>query len=272
MAANPLGKQIAYPTQYDPGQLVAIPRLLNRQQLGINSALPFDGVDVWTAWECSWLDSRGKPVAVILRLLIPCDSPNLVESKSLKLYFNSLNQHRFPSEEAAVATIHSDVSAVIGSDFELALYTLDSFELHAQPVNGKCLDGLDLEVTAGEPDRALLAVASEGLPVREVVYTNLFRSLCPITSQPDWATVVITYQGRPIEHPALLHYLVSYRNHNDYHEHCVERMFTDIKAACRPESLTIEASFLRRGGIDINPVRSSGEAGDYLDLPRYLRQ
>ena len=272
MADNPLGKQVSYPESYDPGLLVPIPRSINRQALGIGETLPFTGADVWNVWECSWLDAQGKPVSVILRLAIPCTSPNIVESKSLKLYFNSLNQHRFESEAEAVATILNDITGVIGEDIELALVTLDSFVLHSEPVSGRCLDEIELEVTATEPDPSLLKVDEEALPVSEVVHTNLFRSLCPITSQPDWATVTISYQGKPIDPAGLLHYLVSYRRHNDYHEHCTERVFTDILAACRPEALTVEASFLRRGGIDINPIRSTEPAGDYLDFPRYLRQ
>lgn len=272
MAENPLGRQVAYPEAYDPSVLAAIPRSISRSELGITANLPFRGIDLWNAWECSWLDARGKPVAVILRLAIPCTSPNIVESKSLKLYFNSLNQHRFSSEAEAMATILHDLTNVLGVEPGLALISLDSFVLHTEQVSGTCLDDIDLDVTATRPDRSLLGVNSRSLPVSEVVYTNLFRSLCPITSQPDWATVAISYQGQPMHHAGLLHYLVSYRRHNDYHEHCVERIFTDIMAVCSPDSLTVEANFLRRGGLDINPIRTTETAGDYMDFPRYLRQ
>ena len=272
MAENPLGKQTVYPQQYSPELLVGIPREENRSKLGITESLPFSGVDLWNAWECSWLDNRGKPVSIILRLAIPCSSPYIVESKSLKLYFNSLNQHRFSSEEEAVGTVHTDLTRIIGAEIDIALVTLDSFALQTQPVTGTCLDSINLQPTAVKPDSTLLQSDTLSLPVSDVVYTNLFRSLCPITSQPDWATVCVSYQGSPLDKPGLLHYLLSFRNHQDYHEHCVERIYTDILAKCSLDALTVEASFLRRGGIDINPIRTTHPANSYLDFPRYLRQ
>lgn len=277
MATNPLGQQVAYPGAYDPDQLLPIPRAENRAQLGIGSDLPFTGADVWNAFELSWLDLRGLPQVARGRFIFPCTSPNLIESKSLKLYLNSLNQHRFADRDAAVATIQTDLSQVAGAAVQVMVQPFKGMQELLEMPDGTCLDALEVACDRYEVDAALLRqqLASSALGeavVEEVLYTDLFRSLCPVTGQPDWATVVICYRGAPIDHAAVLRYLVSFREHRDYHENCVERIYCDLMQRCQPQSLSVEANFLRRGGLDINPVRASSDSINYVLLPRYNRQ
>lgn len=277
MKENPLGKQVPCPEQYAPQLLMPIPRTENRARLGIEAhALPFCGADVWNAYELSWLDTAGKPRVARGRFIFPCTSPALVESKSLKLYLNSLNQHRFESVESARACISADLSGAAGAEVQVLVQPFAGMQEILDVPTGTPLDALDISCEVYQPDPALLLPADnnsmfEGL-VDEVLYTDLFRSRCPLTGQPDWATVTVCYSGPQIDHAALLRYLVSYRQHNDYHENCVERMFCDILRQCRPQSLGVEANFLRRGGLDINPVRATEEMMDYVLFPRYNRQ
>lgn len=277
MAMNTLGQQVAYPGNYDPGQLLPIPRAENRAKLGIGAELPFTGADVWNAFELSWLDPQGLPQVARGRFIFPCTSPNLIESKSLKFYLNSLNQHRFADRDAAIATIQSDLSQAAGARVQVMVQPFKGMQELLETPDGDCLDSLDVACGSYEVQAELLrpALASNALAaaeVEEVLYTDLFRSLCPVTGQPDWATVVICYKGAPIDHAALLRYLVSFREHRDFHENCVERIYCDLMRRCRPSSLSVEANFLRRGGLDINPVRSSSDSVNYVLLPRYNRQ
>lgn len=272
-----LGKQVDYPERYDPSVLVPIPRAENRQGLGITGdALPFVGADIWNAFELSWLDARGKPQVGRGRFIFPCTSPFLVESKSLKLYLNSLNQTKFDDISIVRDCIQRDLATVSGAAVEVLLQSFGGMQEMLEAPTGTSLDKLAVDCEHYEVEPALLQLenndsAFEQL-VDEVVYSDLFRSRCPITGQPDWGTVTVCYKGPQISHAALLRYLVSYRLHNDFHENCVERMFCDIKQQCRPQSLSVEANFLRRGGLDINPVRASGEMMDYVLYPRYNRQ
>lgn len=277
MATNPLGQQVDYPRAYDPGQLVPIARADNRRALGIGDALPFVGADVWNAFELSWLDLHGLPQVARGRFIFPCDSPNLIESKSLKLYLNSLNQHRFADRDVAVATIQTDLSQASGAEVQVMVQPFKGMQELLETPDGICLDGLDVRCEHYEVAPQLLrpALASNALgeaQVEEVLYSDLFRSLCPVTGQPDWATVVICYHGAPIDHAGLLRYLVSFREHRDFHENCVERIWCDVMQRCQPLSLSVEANFLRRGGLDINPVRASSDSINYVLLPRYNRQ
>lgn len=270
MPENPLGRSVAYPTRYDPDLLVAIPRRDNRRVLGIHDRLPFTGMDVWHAHELSWLDNSGKPRVGQLRMSVPCQSPNLVESKSLKLYLNSFNQEQRESG-TLMATLRRDLEKVLGVRPELLLSAVDDSELPARPT-GVCLDDLAISAEHYHPDPALLSVLSEASVVEEQLYTHLFRSNCPITGQPDWATMTLRYRGRPISREALLRYLISFREHQDYHENCVERIYLDISRVCRPEVLCLTANFTRRGGIDINPCRSSHPSWLPDHLPLLIRQ
>ncbi len=256
---SPLGKPTEYRTTYAPELLYPIPRQLKRDELGINGgALPFVGEDLWNAYELSWLNPKGKPVVAVGTLRVPADSPNLIESKSLKLYFNSLNQTVFADAAAVAATLTADCSAAAG-----APVGVDVRPLGSRPAaqigypDGVLLDDLDIACDAYQPAPQLLA-ALDGPPVEETLYSHLLKSNCLVTGQPDWAMVVIRYRGRPLDRAGLLRYIVSFREHNEFHEQCVERIFCDIRRRCGPEALAVHARYTRRGGLDINPFRSSG--------------
>ena len=266
---SPLGKSIAAVSVYSPALLYPVPREQARQGLGISGErLPFQGVDVWTAYELSWLDGRGKPQVAMGRMVFSCDSPNLVESKSLKLYFGSLNQTRFDEVSELREVIAADLGRAAGAAVEVVLMPLAD----APPISrlaGDCIDGQDIATDCYTVNSDLLHCA-DGELVEEQLYSDLFRSLCPVTGQPDWASVAVQYRGSPIDRASLLRYLVSFRNHAGFHEQCVERIYLDIMAHCRPERLGVYARFLRRGGLDINPWRCS-DAGLPLDI-RLCRQ
>lgn len=282
MKENPLGKNVAYPEYYDPGLLVPLAREDNRRKLGIDpAALPFIGADIWNAYELSWLDTSGKPQVARGRFIFPCTSPYLIESKSLKLYLNSLNQHVFADANAAAACIRADLTQAAGMEVDVLVQPFGGMREMLDAPDGIRLDANDVGCERYDVDASLLQLAqwqavgegaTSGGVVDEVLYTDLFRSRCPMTGQPDWATVTVCYEGQRIDHAALLRYLVSYRLHHDYHENCVERIYCDLMARCKPQSLSVEANFLRRGGLDINPVRSTAAMMDYAAFPRYNRQ
>ena len=277
MSNGVLGRQTAYPDRYDPSVLVPVPRQDNRDVLGIsNSKLPFCGADIWNAYEISWLDTKGLPRVARGRFIFPCSSENIVESKSLKLYLNSLNQHVFSHDEQVQLAIARDLTDVAGSTVEVYLQPFHGMQELLEAPSGLSLDALDADCTTYQPDPALLCLSDEShqfsAVVDEVLYTDLFRSLCPVTGQPDWATITVCYKGEQISHEGLLQYLVSYREHQGFHENCVEKIYCEIMQRCRPQSLSVEANFLRRGGLDINPVRSSAQMMDYVLFPRYNRQ
>ena len=247
-----LGRRVEYPRAYDPGLLFPIARALGREALGIGASLPFIGHDRWHAYELSWLDPRGKPRIATATFTVPADSPRLVESKSLKLYLNSFNASRFDDEEAVRARIAGDLSAAAGAPVDVA------FEL--PPLAGSddatLIDMLEVEVDDyGPPNAAHLQCAED--VVEEVLRSQLLKSNCPVTGQPDWADVRIAYHGPRIDRAGLLRYLVSFREHCEFHEQCVERIFVDLLARCRPRALSVEARYTRRGGLDINPWRAT---------------
>lgn len=255
-----LGKDVAYDADYDPSLLCPIPRAPGRQALNIENGLPFRGCDIWTAYELSWLNPQGKPMVACAEIRIPCDSPNIVESKSLKLYLNSFNQHTFMSAEQVRDTIAADLTTCVGVRPHVVVLLPEQWDyLQCSQPLGFCLDDVDVSIRDYQPDASLLTVDSKNI-VRETVFSRLLRSRCPVTGQPDWATLQIEYAGPAIDHAALLAYIVSYRLHQDFHEHCIERIFVDVMQACSPQQLTVYARYLRRGGIDINPYRSNTEA------------
>ncbi len=257
MSDLPLGKNVDYDAAYDPALLCAISRQPGRELLGINAALPFHGCDIWTAYELSWLDAKGKPQVACAEIHVPAESPYIVESKSLKLYFNSLNQHCFVDVNAVHTTIQRDLSACLGAAAVVHLMLpADWQRVASAAVVGECIDDLDVAIEHYQPAPELLRVSGAPI-VTETLFSRLLRSRCPVTGQPDWATVQINYTGSAIDRAALLSYIVSFRQHQDFHEHCVERMFVDLIRQCRPEHLSIYARYLRRGGIDINPYRST---------------
>ena len=255
----PLGNTTDYPDKYAPELLCPISRADGREIVGIADRLPFHGVDVWNAWELTWLSAEGLPAVATAVITIPADSPCVVESKSLKLYLNSFSMSAFASGREVAASIRRDVGALTGSNVDVLVQEVAGAE--AQSVSrlaGTCLDSLPVSDCAFEVDAALLHADSSDR-VSEDLYSHLLRSLCPVTSQPDIGSVQISYSGPKIDRASLLRYIVSYRLHNDFHEACVERMFTDILARCEPDLLTIHARYQRRGGIDINPFRSNFE-------------
>jgi 7-cyano-7-deazaguanine reductase len=265
----PLGRQTPVVEHYAPELLFPIPRSAGRATLGCQDALPFCGVDLWHAYEISWLDAGGKPVVRVGRISIPATSPNLVESKSFKLYLNSLNNTRFGSEGEVAALIRQDIAGVVGSGIDLELLEPDHPSLAGGHLAGHCLDDLAVAVPEGEPSGELLQLRP-GQVGEEQLYTHLLRSLCPVTGQPDWASVWIHYRGPMLEHSSLLRYIIAYRRHQEFHEQCVERMFCDVHAQIAPEFLHIQAFYTRRGGLDINPLRSTDPAA--RPLPRLNRQ
>lgn len=251
-----LGRQTPVVQEYAPHLLYAIPRAAAQHTLGLSESLPFHGVDLWHAYEMSWLDEVGKPVVWVGRFGVPAESPNIVESKSFKLYLNSLNSTRFPSAEKARATIIADIGAVAGASVTLELFPVGDTSLAGARLSGECLDSLSVAPWSGEPKAEQLQLQAERT-AEETVYSHLLRSLCPVTGQPDWATVWLHYRGKAMERSSLLQYIIAYREHQEFHEQCVERMFCDIVSRCEPEFLHIQAFYTRRGGLDISPFRST---------------
>ncbi|WP_391488141.1 NADPH-dependent 7-cyano-7-deazaguanine reductase QueF [Leclercia tamurae] len=254
-----LGKTTAYRDIYDASLLQGVPRSLNRDPLGLKADnLPFHGGDIWTLYELSWLNARGLPQVAVGHVELDYTSVNLVESKSFKLYLNSFNQTRFDSWDAVQRTLESDLSACAQGKVTVALYRID--ELEGQPIahfHGTCIDEQDIEIDNYQFDTAWLENAASGNVVKETLVSHLLKSNCLITHQPDWGSVQIQYRGAKIDREKLLRYLVSFRNHNEFHEQCVERIFNDILHFCQPEALSVYARYTRRGGLDINPWRSN---------------
>ena len=258
-ALSPLGKASEYRCHYAPELLFPIPRQLKRDEIGIDPArLPFVGEDLWNAYEISWLNPRGKPVVALGTFRIPAQTPHLIESKSFKLYLNSFNQSPFADAETVAATLARDLSAAAGGQVTVQLEPLAG-----QPrprvdyPSGILLDELDIECDRYQPAPELLTAAFDEQPVEETLASRLLKSNCPVTGQPDWGSVQIRYAGPQIDQAALLRYIISFRNHDEFHEHCVERMFSDLWARCRPSKLSVYARYTRRGGLDINPWRTS---------------
>jgi 7-cyano-7-deazaguanine reductase len=257
-----LGKQVDYEFEYNPGLLQGVPRSLSRDTLNLaGSGLPFDGIDTWTGYELSWLNLKGKPNVAILECHVPITSKNLIESKSFKLYLNSFNQTKFASAEDVRQVLQADLSACAGEPVEVKLILPEQFSsLQFQEFNGTLLDSLDVEIDQYSPNTQYLTVAKNETGVQETLVSHLLKSNCLITSQPDWASIQIRYEGKAIEHEGLLKYLISFRQHNEFHEQCVERIYNDIMQHCQPDKLTVCARYTRRGGLDINPFRSNYEA------------
>jgi 7-cyano-7-deazaguanine reductase len=257
----PLGRPTDYPDRYAPELLCAVPRSEGRRELGLGAALPFGGEDVWNAWELTWLDRRGKPRAATAELRVPADSPNLVESKSLKLYLGSLAMTRFDADTDVAARVAEDLSRVAGRTVAVAL---GSPAAPPEPafaeLPGASIDEEPVACDAFDVDPSLLSCGDE--IVEESLHSHLLRSNCPVTGQPDMGSVLVRYRGPRIERGALLRYIVSYRRHCAFHESCIERMFVDLKVRCAPERLTVYGRYTRRGGIDINPFRSDHETHD----------
>lgn len=253
LSNSPLGQHSDYVDHYDATLLFAIERSRARAALNLGCELPFVGEDVWNAWELSWLAPSGKPAIAIAEIRVPCHSDLLVESKSLKLYLNSFANSRFDSSDQVEACISRDLSALLGANVSVRLRPLEE-PFVALPV-GVCIDDIDVDIECYEVAPSLLTAAGE--VVTERLYSHLLRSRCPVTGQPDWATLSISYSGAAIDRAGLLKYLVSFRNHQGFHEQLVEQIFLDLQQHCAPDSLTVYGRFTRRGGVDINPWRST---------------
>jgi 7-cyano-7-deazaguanine reductase len=284
-AQSPLGQVSTYADQYDATLLFPIARAGKRAEIGIAAAsstptntAPFFGADLWTAFELSWLNLRGKPQVALAHFTVPCETTNIIESKSLKLYLNSFNNTRFADVEVVKTRLRTDLSETVWRNVDATTVTTNTVTTPAtqsgsigvrillpelfdrEPVyelDGLSLDRLDVECTHRSPAPELLRTEQHEAPVSEVLTSKLLKSNCLVTGQPDWASVQISYTGAPIDQQGLLQYLVSFRNHNEFHEQCVERIFMDIWRRCQPLKLAVYARYTRRGGLDINPFRTS---------------
>jgi len=252
---SPLGKTVAWPDRYDPSLLFPIARAQARAALGLQSVLPFAGFDLWTAYELAWLDALGKPCIGIAQLQVPADSPNLIESKSLKLYLNGYAQMRIATPDALRENIARDLGSVAGNGVVVTLLpAIGALPVHE--LDGACIDDAARDIADyGPPNPAYLVTSDDCAD--ETLVSHLFRSNCPVTGQPDWASVQVRYRGPRIARDGLLRYLVSFRTHSGFHEQCVERIFLDLLARCRPDALSVYARYTRRGGLDINPWRAT---------------
>lgn len=269
---SPLGKSSEYVSTYTPSLLFPIPRAAKWAELGLSAdTLPYTGVDVWNCFELSWLLPSGKPVVAIGEFSIPADSPNIIESKSFKLYLNSLNQTPFASVDALEKVLVQDLSGAAGKPVGVKVRRLEEVEAEGMvSLPGGCIDDLDITVSSYDHPQPELLRCDPARIVEESLHSHLLRSNCPVTSQPDWGSVCITYTGAALDHASVLAYLVSFRQHSDFHEQCVERIFTDLQRLLQPQKLTVFARYVRRGGLDINPYRST-EALDFTN-GRLVRQ
>ncbi len=262
----PLGQDSAYPDTYTPGTLFPIARNESREDIGLSADLPFHGTDIWNAWEITWLGAADRPSVATAEIRVPADSPNLIESKSLKLYLNSFSMSQFDGANAVAETITQDLSACLGAPVEVRVVPVAETEDGSiATLAGTCIDSLAVQCSAWEVDAGLLRADDTDIAA-ETLHTHLLRSQCPVTLQPDTGSVQISYHGPRIDPEALLRYIVSFRQHKAFHEACVETMFVDIAERCKADKLSIYARYQRRGGIDINPFRSNFE-----DCPENLR-
>ncbi|MGN6653034.1 MAG: NADPH-dependent 7-cyano-7-deazaguanine reductase QueF [Trinickia sp.] len=265
-----LGKQSKYESTYNPDKLFAIARTIKRAEIGITGALPFFGVDVWNHYEVSWLTPRGLPRVAVATIVVPCASPNVIESKSMKLYFNTFNNTSFADQAEVERVAARDLSQCAGAPVSVVLESLENASaLRIGMPDGISIDDQDIAVEQFTVDPQVLATHDEH--VSETLYSNLLKSNCLVTGQPDWGTVCVAYEGARIDRAALLKYVVSFRNHEEFHEQCVERIFKDIQDRCGPTRLAVWARYTRRGGLDINPIRSSEPLEQFANT-RLIRQ
>ena len=262
LSTGPLGLSGDYAEGYSAALLHPMPRAEGRMAVGLEVSLESEtvsfGKDLWTGYEFSWLDTKGKPVVAGLKIVVDCATTNIVESKSMKLYLNGFAQTQFADAGAVSARLNQDLSSAFAGDVVVELIPIDELAGQWATMQGQCLDRLDIQVTQYQRAPELLGlVDSSPQVVTEALYSHLFRSLCPVTAQPDWATVIVSYTGEAIDHAGLLGYLVSYRSHQAFHETTIEHIYADIMASCHPTFLSVNGRFQRRGGLDINPFRSS---------------
>ncbi|MBX9754527.1 MAG: NADPH-dependent 7-cyano-7-deazaguanine reductase QueF [Pseudomonadaceae bacterium] len=269
---SPLGKASEYVATYTPALLFPIPRAAKWAELGLTAqTLPYQGIDLWNCYELSWLTPSGKPVVAIAEFAIPADSPNIIESKSFKLYLNSLNQSVFATRDDLAAVLQRDLSGAAGAPVAVQLRSLAEVEVEGiARLPGVCIDELEVLIEDYSQPQPELLRCEPGRVISESLHSHLLRSNCPVTGQPDWGTVVVEYEGAALDHGSFLRYLVSFRQHADFHEQCVERIFLDLQRLLKPQALTVYARYLRRGGLDINPYRSMSAV--QADNRRLVRQ
>jgi len=255
-----LGKIVSYPEKYTPSLLQPVARSINRDQINLNNKnLPFTGIDIWNAYEVSWLTPKNKPQIAILECRVPASSPNIIESKSFKLYLNSLNQSVFADKTELSELLAKDLSKCAQEEVKIQLFSPEQFDAYqVRNVSGVILDDIDT-LFERSADIQTNALCTENRDVDETLVSHLLKSNCLITNQPDWGSIVVHYQGKKIDRTGLLKYIVSFRQHNEFHEQCVERIFVDLMRYCKPDKLTVYARYTRRGGLDINPFRSNFE-------------
>lgn len=254
-----LGKTISYDPNYNPDRVFPVERALNRKELGLSdNNIPFYGFDEWNHYELSWLNEKGKPVVALAQIIYSCATPNIIESKSMKLYFHSYNNTKFKNLEDVKNTAQKDIQKCVNGDVIVNIIPIKKANEQTiiRGFNGICLDDLDIECSVYNVEPSFLTTESQHVE-NETLYTDLLKSNCLGTQQPDWGSVQIIYTGQKINHEGLLKYIVSFRNHNEFGEHCVERIFMDISKHCQPEKLTVQGRYTRRGGIDLNPFRTS---------------
>lgn len=276
---SPLGKASAYVDQYDRSLLFPLPRAAKRAEIGIAGSLPFMGADLWMAFELSWLNPKGKPQVALAHITVPAETPHIIESKSFKLYLNSFNNTVFEDADAVRQTLRTDLTEAawrgapaVGASVGVRLLAPELFDREPiHEMDGLNLDRLDIECTRYQPAPELLSAAFDEQPVTETLTSHLLKSNCLVTGQPDWGMLVVRYRGAAIDREGLLRYVVSFRGHNEFHEQCVERVFCDLMARCKPQELAVWARYTRRGGLDINPFRAS-RAGLRPDEAMELRQ
>jgi 7-cyano-7-deazaguanine reductase len=256
---SPLGKHTVYADRYDPSLLFPIPRQAKRDEIGVHEPLPFHGLDIWNAYELSWLDMHGKPVASVAEFHIPATSPNIIESKSFKLYLNGFAQEPVANAAALSALLQQDLSRAAGAPVMVYIREPRAAKHTFADLEGESIDGLPVKIDDYGPPKADYLHANAADVIEETLVSDLLRSNCPVTGQPDWGSVQIRYRGPAIDREGLLRYLVSFRTHNEFHEQCVERIFVDVMKRCAPEQLSVYARYTRRGGLDINPFRSTAK-------------
>ncbi|MCL9783068.1 NADPH-dependent 7-cyano-7-deazaguanine reductase QueF [Vibrio sp. S4M6] len=266
-----LGKKTDYISTYTPSLLDPIPRAGGRANIKAFTNEHLKGYDLWTGYELSWLNSKGKPCVAVAEFYIPSSSPNLIESKSFKLYLNSFNQTKFDDKEKVIEALICDLSQAAGDDVKVKLFNVEtSYKMENSNAGFECIDELDISIDSYEYNEDSLLNSAQGGIIEENLCSHLLKSNCLVTNQPDWGSVYIKYEGQAIDKEKLLRYIISFRDHNEFHEQCVERIYTDIKRCCNPTKLTVFARYTRRGGLDINPFRSDFE--DTMTVERIFRQ
>lgn len=269
-----LGKKSDYKTTYDKTLLFPIPRQIKRDEINIHDAsILFSGYDLWTAFEASWLNAKGKPVVKIIKFILDSNSENIIESKSFKLYLNSFNNTHFSSDDEVLTILKNDLSEAANGEVLIEMCSPKDYQDNIQNTfDAESIDYLDCDITDYETNPSLLKIETNTETVTESLTSDLLKSNCLVTGQPDWGSVLIEYTGKKINHESLLKYLISFRNHNEFHEQCVERIFTDIMRICKPEKLLVYARYTRRGGLDINPLRANFSISNHYKNIRLNRQ